>query len=310
MESPPRFLCLDTLMIDVVVKIMRLPERGSDAVATDRLVTPGGGFNAMTAAARQDMAVTYVGQLGRGPFADIATAALRAESIGLAVRASGETDLGLCLVLVEADGERTFVTCPGAEGELRFADLLGVVVNDGDYVFLSGYDFVYPEIRATTVAWLEQLSPGVIVAFDPGPRVLDIPELTLMTVMSRTDWFLCNATEATLLTGESGPSMSASHLLARTGSSGVVVRSGARGCVLARRGQDLLDVAAIETVVLDTNGAGDVHNGVLLAEVARGTEILEALRRANIAAAVAIATFGPATCPVRTEVSRRLAASY
>jgi len=25
---------------------------------------------------------------------------------------------------------------------------------------------------------------------------------------------------------------------------------------------------------------------------------------------VAIATFGPATCPVRTEVSRRLAASY
>jgi sugar/nucleoside kinase (ribokinase family) len=45
---------------------------------------------------------------------------------------------------------------------------------------------------------------------------------------------------------------------------------------------------------------------VFLAELARGTDELEAARRANAGAAVAIATLGPASCPPRDVITALL----
>ncbi|MBW4078302.1 MAG: sugar kinase, partial [Acidobacteria bacterium] len=205
MHNSPRFFGIDTVMVDVVLKIGALPLRGFDSVASERLVTAGGGFNAMSAAARQGMKVSYVGQVGMGVFADIARNALDHESIEVAVPTRGSLDLGFCVVLVDHEGERTFVTSPGAEGTLSANDLVSVEMADGDYASLSGYNFVYDGIRHETMAWLERLSDGVIVCFDPGPRVLDIPAGTLRAVLERTDWLLCNLSEATGLTGETSP---------------------------------------------------------------------------------------------------------
>ena len=53
---------------------------------------------------------------------------------------------------------------------------------------------------------------------------------------------------------------------------------------------------------VDTNGAGDAHTGVLLAEVARGTGWVEACRRANIGGAIKVTRRGPATAPTRAEI--------
>jgi ribokinase len=46
-----------------------------------------------------------------------------------------------------------------------------------------------------------------------------------------------------------------------------------------------------------------VHNGVLLAELMTGHDVLEAARWANAAAAISISRLGPATCPTRQEVA-------
>ena len=294
-------------MVDVVLKIQALPLRGSDSVASERLVTAGGGFNAMSAAARQGMNVSYVGQLGTGVFADIARAALANEGIDVAVPTVEAQDLGFCVVLVDQAGERTFVTSPGAEGTLTSDDLEAVMIRNGDFVSLSGYNFVYREIREETMKWLRQLADGVLVCFDPGPRVLDIPEPILHEVLARTDWLLCNLSEASSLTGETLAARCAERLLTKSGRRGVVVRAGAKGCVGARRGEQRVEAAGVKVQVVDTNGAGDVHNGVFLAETARGTSFIEALQRANVAASIAIGRFGPATCPSREAVSRQLA---
>jgi sugar/nucleoside kinase (ribokinase family) len=92
--------------------------------------------------------------------------------------------------------------------------------------------------------------------------------------------------------------------LALTGRRGVVVRDGARGCVVAEKGSALVHSQGFSVEVRDTNGAGDIHDGVFLSEMARGTEVEEAAQRANAAAAISIGVLGPATCPVRDEVSR------
>ena len=145
----------------------------------------------------------------------------------------------------------------------------------------------------------------VVVAFDPGPRGADIDPAVLATVMTRADWLLCNAAEARLLSGRDDPVDAARQLQRQWGVDRVVVRDGAEGCVGATV-DEVLRAPGFVTEVVDTNGAGDVHNGVVIAELLNGTSPDEALVRANAAAAIAIASFGPATCPAREGVDEML----
>ncbi len=304
-----RLHVLDTVMVDVALHIDSLPVRGGDVVAHQRLVTAGGGFNVMSAATRQGCTAFYVGQLGEGAFSRVAQESLKAEGIVNLVAPHGPKDLGACAVLVERSGERTFITSPGAELTLTADDLAAVVPAPGDVVYVSGYNVVYPEIATIVVAWLDGLGDDVIVAFDPGPRVADIPLDLLRRVLARTDWLLCNNLEASYLTRAHNAALAARALMAQWARRGVVVRDGARGCVgIDATGEYVMP--GYVTTVVDTNGAGDVHNGVVLAELLGGAELVTALDRANAAASIAISSFGPATCPSRSLVLARVAQGH
>jgi sugar/nucleoside kinase (ribokinase family) len=300
-------VCLDTVMIDFALIIDALPERGGDSLSSRRLVTAGGGYNMMSAARRQGVNALYVGQLGEGRFADIARGILLNEGIQMALASRGEMDLGVCVVLVDETGERTFITSPGAELTLRMDELATVALVSGDVVYVSGYNVVYPEVADTVSEWLRTLPSDVVVAFDPGPRVADIAPPVLARVLERTDWFLCNTAEARLLGPGTDAADFARQLRECGGFERVVVRDGAQGCASASE-DGLLRAPGFEAHVVDTNGAGDVHNGVVIAELMMGTALDEALLRANAAASIAIASFGPATCPTRNLVDAKLSA--
>ncbi len=111
-----RLFCTDTVLIDVVLTVASLPQRAGDVRATSQLITTGGGFNAMSAAARHDVAVRLCGSSGQWSVCHAGlTADLAREGIGVPVEANREVDCGICVVLVEPDAERTFVTTTGAE---------------------------------------------------------------------------------------------------------------------------------------------------------------------------------------------------
>ena len=273
-------------------------------LAREHLVTTGGGYNAMSAAARQDMSVVYAGRLGTGPYSEIARTSLERDQIVTPMEPSGDIDNGFCVVLLEEGGERTFITSRGSEGTLRRSDLDALDVRPGDYVLVSGYNVMDLDMGGEVVRWLTQLPSGVVVAFDPSNRVLDIPTQLLEGVLVRCDWLLCNESEAAKLTGKSSPSQSSTDLVARCARRGVVVRHGATGCTVALAGEPPVHVEGFATTVVDTNGAGDVHNGVFLAECAVGGDIIEAARRANAAAALAIGVLGPASGPPKDVVTQ------
>ena len=304
MSSSPRLFCLDTVMIDIVMRVAAIPASGMDVLSSRHLLMTGGGYNAMSSAARQGMAVSYGGRLGVGPFSTMAAASLDRDAIVHDLEPNPDLDNGFCVALVEADGERTFVTSRGAEGTLRASDLDGLEVRSGDYVLLSGYNFMDPLPSQVILAWLGVLEDGVVVTFDPSNRVLDIPSENLDVVLARADWLMCNEYEARQLVGGDTSTESAVALAEMTGRTGVVVRHGATGCTVALDDDLPVTVAGFATDVIDTNGAGDTHNGVLLAELARGADLFEAARRANAAAAIAISQFGPATCPTRDAIEK------
>lgn len=303
MSALPRLFCLDTVMIDVVMRIAAMPERGSDILASEHLLATGGGYNAMSSFARQGALAVYAGKLGTGPFSEIARLALASDEIDAPIEPATNLDVGFCVALIDDGGERTFITAAGAEGTLRANDLAQLNPVSGDVVLVSGYNVMYPGQADIVLKWLLALSDDIVVAFDPSNRVDDIPIESLGAMLLRADWTLCNEIEASTLTGESSLDVSILALLALTGRRGVVVRHGATGCTIARPGQAVKGVQGVPSEVIDTNGAGDTHSGVFLAELCRGTKEYEAALRANAAASIAIATLGPATCPTRDVVS-------
>ena len=287
---------LGNVVVDLVLTVPALPERGGDVLATRTERTPGGGFNVMAAAARQGLPVTYAGAHGTGAFGDRARAALRAEGIDALLAPRPEPDTGFVVCLVDADGERTFVTSPGAEATLTVADLTELRPGCGDLVYITGYSLLYDSNRAALLDLLPRLDPAVTLVADPGPLVAEIPGDALDSLLARADWWSCNAREAALLTGVDDPAEAARALQSRLGRGSVLVRTGPGGCLVRQDGR-LVEVPGFAVDVVDLNGAGDAHTGVFMAALARGFDPVAAARRANAGAALAVTEPGPATAP-------------
>jgi len=281
-------------IVDVVLRVPALPERGGDVVASASEVTVGGGFNVMAAAARQGLPVLYAGGHGTGPWGDLVRGALAAEGIAILRPPDPDRDTGFDVALVEPDGERTFATHLGAETPETRLDL---PAEPDDIVYVSGYGFV-----AATPQAISPPPPATRLFLDPGPLAAQIPSEVLEAVLDRCDWLSCNQREASLLTGIADPAEAARLLLARTARASVIVRTGAAGCVLAPRGQRIERVPAPAVTAVDTTGAGDTHAGVFIAALAGGLTPAEAAARANAAAAFSVTRPGPATSPGRAEL--------
>jgi sugar/nucleoside kinase (ribokinase family) len=291
-----RLLHTGNAVIDIVLEVPSLPERGGDVLATRSWTTPGGGFNVMAAAARQGAPVVYAGAHGTGPFGDRARAALRAEGIKILLPPRTEPDTGFVTSLIDAEGERTFVTSPGAEATLTPDDLDALKPTPDDIVYLTGYSLMYPPNRAALTAWLPRIDASATVLVDPGPLTDQIPAPVLDLMLARANWWSCNQREATLLTGLDDPAQAARALGTRLASGSVLVRTGADGCLLFHEGA-LHTVPGYAVDAIDLNGAGDAHTGTFIAALIHDLDPRTAASQANAAAALSTTVRGPATAP-------------
>jgi sugar/nucleoside kinase (ribokinase family) len=292
---PHRLVVIGSVIVDVLMSVPRLPDRGGDVLASRAAAQAGGGFNVLAAARRLGLPTALAGRVGD---------ALAAEGIErLMPPAHGDT--GFCVGLVEPDSERTFVTSPGVESELTVADLDGVEVRAGDALYLSGYDLCYPVTGPAVAAWCIDLTDSLLV-LDPGPLAAQIPPRVLDPILDRTDVLTLNEREACLLGCLPEVDEASRALRDRLNPSAVlVVRRGARGCTLHLPGQaEPRHVPAPTVTAVDSTGAGDAHTGAFLAELHRTGSTVEAARIANAAAALAVTRAGSATAPERDELDR------
>jgi len=297
-----RLIHTGQVIVDLVMQIDALPAPGGDVLAANALFAVGGGFNVMAAARRNRMHVVYAGGHGSGRFGDMARAALEKEGVEIAGSQVTGEDTGLCVALVDARAERTFVSHIGAEGVLERSVLDGLQVTQDDIVYVSGYSLMLADKATVLLAWLEQLPAGTRVAFDPGPLVDAIDAMLLERVLARVSIWTSNRVEASRFAKTEDLNAAFESIAARLPADALtVVRDGARGCEMRVMGQRD-HVPGFRVDAVDTNGAGDAHTGVLLAMLASGADARTAAARANAAAALAVTRHGPATAPDADEI--------
>lgn len=300
-----RVVLAGNVIVDVVIEVPHLPERGGDVIGTGTGATPGGGFNTLVAARRLDAEAVYAGLHGTGPYGELVRKALADEHIAALLPARTDRDSGFTVALIDSGGERTFVTSFGAEATQDAADTAAITADlcPDDLVQLSGYGLVLPGNGPLLSRLAATLPSGATLCLDPGPLVADIPESLLSPVLARTDWLSVNAREARIMTGRDDLRDAATALGQRLApEAGVLVRADKDGCLLATAGQLPTHVPGFPVTSVDSNGAGDAHTGAFLALLGQGHDPFTAAHAANAAAAYAVTQRGPATAPSRTEL--------
>ncbi len=302
----PRVVLLGEVLVDIVLRVPAVPDVGGDVVATSSEVLVGAGFNVLVAVVRQGVPAAYAGGHGTGPWGDMARAAMQDAGIEILRAPTADRDTGFDIALIDAAGERTFVTTLGAEARTTREHLAAIDLQPADLVYVSGYALAFPGNAAPMARWVDELSPEVTVLVDPGPLVAQIPRDSLEVVQRRADWWSCNQREAAIVTGQEDPLVAAAALLAVSGRDGVIVRAGAAGCIVAQPGTAPSELHPPKVQAVDTNGAGDTHAGVFLAAIAQHLDPLAAAQRANLAAAISVTSPGPATAPTAAQIDTYL----
>ncbi|MDO5726677.1 MAG: PfkB family carbohydrate kinase [Bowdeniella nasicola] len=301
--NKPRFISTGSCVLDLPMNVPHFPTRGGDVIAHSAGAVVGGGFNVVSAVARQGIETHLASVLGTGSN----SAQVRYELESEGIIHIGETlvgDTGLCLTLREPDGERTFITTLGVEAEPSHDEFDQIDIRRGDWVYVSGYDLAYPTSGPVVTDFAANLPEGVTLIVDTGPIVDEINYRNLTAVLSRCDLVSLNRREAGLVQELTGVSerFAALRSLIRDDAQ-ALVRAGAEGCwVQTASGAVPTRIPAFPIDVIDTTGSGDAHTGVVAATLMEGQDIEAAVRRANAAAAIACTRRGPATCPTRTEI--------
>lgn len=307
MPEEPRIVVLGSLNADLVQSVERLPRPGETISGGSLRIFPGGkGANQACAAGRMGARVMMVGQVGGDNLAPMLLDSLRSAGVNVQYVGVGGDSTGAASILVLPSGENTIVISPGANATLTPEIALPRLAALGPGSLL----LCQCEVPIETVerALRRAKECGARTVLDPAPARPLEPAL-----LAAVDFLTPNETEAAVLLNRAESALDSldeakevAVRLLRLGLGAVVLKLGARGCVVAAEGSAQV-VPGFIVKAVDTTAAGDTFNGAFACALAEGRDSLAAARFANAAAALSVTRHGAQTSiPSRAEVEEFL----
>ncbi len=265
-----------------------------DAESRGAIEMIGGGSvaNSCVVAARLGARAAYLGKVdgdafGRAFVTDLATSGIRCPVAPL----HDGPGTGRCMIAVTPDGQRTMNTYLGAATSFGPDDLDRDVIAGARFTYLEGYLFDPPAAQAAfrEAAAIAHAAGRQVAISLSDPFCVERHRAGFREfVRDHADIVFANEHELEAL--YEVPFAEALAALRRDTAIAVVTR-GAAGSVLAS-GDEIHQVAAVATEVVDTTGAGDAYAAGVLAALARGLGLAEAGRLGSLAAAEVISHVG------------------
>jgi len=287
-------LCLGIFVADIVAKpIEDMPGKGKLAlVDTMELHTGGCASNTGYALNKLGISTGLMGKVGTDGFGDFFVNYMRNAGLDIrGIKYSITANTSATMVMVSADGERTFFHYLGANAELNYNDVDFNIVKEAKILHIAG-SFLMPSFdgepasRVLKQAREWGITTSLDTAWDSKGNWLNVLEPCLQHL----DIFMPSIEEARMITGKEDPSEIAEFLLSY-GIKTVALKMGERGSYVRTPDWELyLPVYKVKT--FDATGAGDAFAAGFLAGVAKGWNYKDAARLGNAVGACCVTAIG------------------
>ena len=285
---------LGSINADHVYRLAHLPAPGETLAAQTYAVGLGGkGANQSVAIARAGGSVRHIGAIG--PDGRWMADRLAAAGVDCSAVADADAASGHAIINVDDAGENAIVIYPGANRALGADHVRQALAQAGAGDTLILQNETACQVEAARFAQ-EQ---GLFVVYSAAPFEAE----AVRAVLPYLSLLIVNEVEAAQLCSEMNGT------LADLPVENVLVTLGAKGAAWydTARGLDIR-VAGFPVKAVDTTGAGDTYAGYLVAALAEGLAVKEAMRLAGAAAAIKVTRPGTAdVIPTRVEVDDFLA---
>ena len=276
-------------MMDMITRISRLPNMGETLAGSSFSMGFGGkGANQAVMAARLGARVAMVCKVGRDTFGPMVRQNF--ENRGITARVFEDEALasGVAPITVDDEGRNLVIIVPGANmtmsaaeveqaaGLIRSARILICQLEIPDAAILSAFDIAR--------------EAGLKIILNPAPA-RSIPA----RMIELADLIVPNETEAELLTGQRVKGLKGAFVAARKlqemGARSVIITLGEEGALLWDGVQEQ-HFRPPKVTAVDTTGSGDAFIGSLAYALVKGKTMPDAIRFANVAAALSVTKIG------------------
>ncbi len=221
----------------------------------------------------------FIGQVGNDKLGEQLCASLRESGVDVCTVANGRT--GSIVVLVQLNGERTFLTDRGVASELSVFDaqhLLGVSI-----VHVPTYSLAHDPLATTAIQYIRAArAAGALISIDASStavlRDYGVERYAALIASIAPDVFMCNIDEAELLTIDAARPMPGAQL--------TVIKRGALPVIAITAAGAVTEVAPPSVAnIVDTTGAGDAFAAGFLPLYSSSRNIADAITRGHSIAA-------------------------
>lgn len=293
-----------SLNVDLVVGLDRMPDPGETVIGRTLDQHPGGkGLNQAVAAARLGARVEMIGAVGTDDSGAWLRDIVTSESIGDSGVRTVDGPSGTALIEVDRTGMNRIVVVPGANGKVTPDEVAAALDTIDDIaIVLTQGEVPLASIEAAMVVGRAK---GARTVLNPAP-VIDYP----IELLRAVDIVLPNEHEAAQLTGIDtstleGAQDAAAHLVGLGVTCAIITRGG-EGAIWATA-HDSGSIGVFPVTPVDTVAAGDGFCGGLVAALAEGLEINEAMRWASAAGGLATTKAGAVpSLPTRDQLTALL----
>ncbi len=288
--TKPTITVIGSFAVGMTLRTSRMPVFGETLVGTDFDMGPGGkGSNQAVGAARLGANAHFAGIIGADKLGEIAVDLYAREGVNTAyLKRTTEMATGAGFIILNQAGENGIILDMGANKlmDAAFVDSVEAQIAQSDVVM----SVLELPVAAAARAMALGKKHGVRTILNPAPATVLSDD-----VLANVDYLTPNETELRILLGLSPddptPTVDLAAKLRRRGVSNLIVTMGEQGA-LAMTDAGAAQVSSAPVDAVDTTGAGDAFNAGLAVALAEGWELLDAVKFAVCAGAIACAKLG------------------
>ena len=207
-------LIIGSTCVDVIIHLDHLPVTQEDLHPSSQTMAIGGcDYNVSHIMRLLDAPHTFISPVGTGMYGNYVADRMQAAGIPVSVRIP-DRDNGCCYCLVEASGERTFLSYHGVEYTFQESWMEPYDASSFGLTYICGLEVEEPT-GICLISWLEK-HPGLELCYAPGPRGCRISREKTDRIMALHPMLHSNEQESLDLTGAGSYEKAADILNGRT----------------------------------------------------------------------------------------------